>query len=561
MARKVFISFLGTGYYQPCKYAKGDFCSPELCFIQEATLQYLSTQQPWSENDVAYILLTKGALKTNWVNDGHIDRDTHETSEGLKQRLNNACLPMPIEPVTDLPDGNSEQKIWDIFTRVYDLLQDGDELHFDLTHGYRYLPMLILVLGNYAKFLKKVTIKHISYGNYEGRNRETNEAPIVDLLPLSALQDWTNATSNYTTCGNAEGIARLTTDAILPILKATKGQDESAKKLRTMSSRLNSVVDSLNVCRGMNIVSGEQASQLVTAIDDIDNVAIKPLSPIMNVIKQSILPFAQLNTTANTIKAAKWCHDHNLLQQAITILQEGVVTILCQRNGIEINDESKRECINQAFKISYKNWQDEESKWKVNDNNIVLVRRLLRDPWLLDQEFVNLFSNMTEVRNDFNHSGMRNVRPPMPPDKLKKNIKKCIDSMAATTIETVPEHTMLVNLTNHPCSGWSSEQTKAAIEAYGQVVDFPFPMVNPDLDEAAVATLADNVVSTIIDKYGTGVTIHLMGEFTLANALLRRFAALGITCIASTTERIVREIEPGHKEVRFEFRRFRRYEF
>ena len=120
---------------------------------------------------------------------------------------------------------------------------------------------------------------------------------------------------------------------------------------------------------------------------------------------------------------------------------------------------------------------------------------------------------------------------------------------------------MLVNLTNHPCSGWSSEQTKAAIEAYGQVVDFPFPMVNPDMDEAAVATLADNVVSTIIDKYGTGVTIHLMGEFTLANALLRRFAALGITCIASTTERIVREIEPGHKEVRFEFRRFRRYEF
>ena len=34
---------------------------------------------------------------------------------------------------------------------------------------------------------------------------------------------------------------------------------------------------------------------------------------------------------------------------------------------------------------------------------------------------------------------------------------------------------------------------------------------------------------------------------------------LNAKCLASTTERIVKETEPGHKEVAFEYVRFRRY--
>ena len=39
-------------------------------------------------------------------------------------------------------------------------------------------------------------MKAIFYGNYEARDKESNIAPIMDLLPLSVLQDWTLAASD-----------------------------------------------------------------------------------------------------------------------------------------------------------------------------------------------------------------------------------------------------------------------------------------------------------------------------------------------------------------------------
>ena len=73
MARKVFISVLGTGYYEACKYIKGSFCSTETRFIQQATLEYLKVCNNWvTKNadgevvDRIIILLTDGAKETNW---------------------------------------------------------------------------------------------------------------------------------------------------------------------------------------------------------------------------------------------------------------------------------------------------------------------------------------------------------------------------------------------------------------------------------------------------------------------------------------------------------------
>ena len=177
MERKVFISVLGTGFYEPCKYTKGSFNSSETRFIQQATLEYLKVNNDWttkdSDGDVVdrvIILLTNGAKETNWSKDItkrlNYKTKSEEVYLGLEQVLQNMNLPCPIETIT-IPDGKDEDEMWAIFNAVYETLQPNDELYFDLTHSYRYLPMLVLVLGNYAKFLKGVKVKHISYGNYE----------------------------------------------------------------------------------------------------------------------------------------------------------------------------------------------------------------------------------------------------------------------------------------------------------------------------------------------------------------------------------------------------------
>lgn len=119
---------------------------------------------------------------------------------------------------------------------------------------------------------------------------------------------------------------------------------------------------------------------------------------------------------------------------------------------------------------------------------------------------------------------------------------------------------ILLNLTNHPSTLWEDIQLEAA-RHYGEIMDIPFPMVNPIADEEEVSALADEYLHKIIElSKDKDVTVHLMGEQTFTFALLKRLHDHGIPCVASTTKRIVKEEIPGRKdEVIFQFERFRRY--
>lgn len=119
---------------------------------------------------------------------------------------------------------------------------------------------------------------------------------------------------------------------------------------------------------------------------------------------------------------------------------------------------------------------------------------------------------------------------------------------------------MLINLSNHPSAKWSIEQTEAAHKLYGEIVDLPFPVVEPSADEAQIALLADEYLSRVLQLAdGQSVIIHLMGEMTLTFALLFRLQMQGLTCVASTTQRITIETEPNVKQSVFKFVRFRNY--
>lgn len=114
----------------------------------------------------------------------------------------------------------------------------------------------------------------------------------------------------------------------------------------------------------------------------------------------------------------------------------------------------------------------------------------------------------------------------------------------------------LVNLSNHPSAGWSDEQKNAASE-YGMVVDLPFPDVDPELD--SVDELAKQFVREHFSDQDRNTTVHVMGEMTFVYNVVRRLCVLGITCIASTTKRVVEEVD-GKKVSQFKFVKFRKYE-
>ena len=116
---------------------------------------------------------------------------------------------------------------------------------------------------------------------------------------------------------------------------------------------------------------------------------------------------------------------------------------------------------------------------------------------------------------------------------------------------------MFINLTNHPSSGWSEEQLTAA-KLYGEVVDLSFPNIEPYFTSKDIYELADERVEGIklLDIHPV---VHVMGEMTFTYAVVSRLKALGISCVASTTERIVKMMSDGKKISEFKFVRFREY--
>ena len=113
---------------------------------------------------------------------------------------------------------------------------------------------------------------------------------------------------------------------------------------------------------------------------------------------------------------------------------------------------------------------------------------------------------------------------------------------------------MLLNLSNHPSASWSPAQLAAAND---QVLDLPFPAVDPSGDEAYIESLADEYLANILSTKGVSA-VHIMGEMNFTFALVNKLKANGIKCLASTTNRETVE-ENGVKISKFNFVRFREY--
>lgn len=118
---------------------------------------------------------------------------------------------------------------------------------------------------------------------------------------------------------------------------------------------------------------------------------------------------------------------------------------------------------------------------------------------------------------------------------------------------------MFINLSNHPSSAWEAKQIEVA-RRYGEIVDIPFPQVNPENSHQDIEVLADKYAA-MIENMGkeTYTIVHIMGEMTFVFALVSRLKGMGIKCVASTTERIATELEDGTKLSEFSFVNFREY--
>lgn len=425
MSRRVFLSVLGVAFYETCRYRKDDFTGSETLFVQKSLLEYLQQQENWGgDSDLVLMLLTDLARKNNWDKNLKTRFCAKLQKEVAYQGLEKILLDMNLSyQDIAIPDGKDSEQMWEIFEVIFDKLQEGDELYLDITNSFRYLPMLLVVLVNYAKLLKNVKVKAIFYGNYEARDKESNIAPIMDLLPLSVLQDWTLAASDYLRYGQVEKLFELSESSLLPILRNTETRTKDAEKLRSFVTKLKEMVEERTTCRGYAIVGSKNVRKLKCTASEIQKVTIVQLRPIFEKIKQSLNDFDAKENVLNCIKAAKWCCDNKLYQQATTMLEEGLGTFLCCHYQLDYRKMANRDAIFGCISIKTQNKDIEENK-----ANKELVEKILADDSVWgNKAFVTILQKILELRNDYNHAGFK--KNPFSAQKVIETIEELLDGI------------------------------------------------------------------------------------------------------------------------------------
>ena len=119
---------------------------------------------------------------------------------------------------------------------------------------------------------------------------------------------------------------------------------------------------------------------------------------------------------------------------------------------------------------------------------------------------------------------------------------------------------MFINLSNHPSANWQEKQIRAA-RVYGEIVDMPFPQVDPAADETQLNRLAAEYLERILAKRPKAVLVA--GEFTFVFALADALLKEGITVLSSCSQRktveTVNADQTITKTALFDFVQFRRY--
>lgn len=76
------------------------------------------------------------------------------------------------------------------FMKLYQTIEENDEIYFDITFGLKPTPMTAFVSCNYAqKFVKNVTISNLVYAHYNFEADEEYVQPIVDITSLFLLNN------------------------------------------------------------------------------------------------------------------------------------------------------------------------------------------------------------------------------------------------------------------------------------------------------------------------------------------------------------------------------------
>lgn len=460
---KIFVSFLGTGKYIPIHYYFGtEKISHRVKFIQTATAQY-------NPCDRYLIFCTKEAKETHW--------DNLWDEFKFHKLTDPECI--------DIPTGQEEKELWDIFKCICNQIPEGTKLVFDITHSLRCLPVLMTILFNFLKVTKNVEIEKCLYGAWEAKPEKKDVAPVFDLTPFFILNDWSLAGYLLKSSGNASELEKLVNSQKSELYKnhtkSTQQLRNFALKVENVAKEISNLTHDIAISRGIGIKKTDVPSALKEAsrFEFIDS-KLSPFKEIYQKLIENEFSCYKEDSLENVFNAVLWCIEHDLIQQGYTLLLETTISFIAKRRFPPLKgkiEKEVRQLISKSISavVTYeRNRKDHNENPEKHAHPKPLSPQFKRMGEILSEEINaigNDFAELAGIRNNINHGGFVENTPEI--YSAKKNLTEFYNKICPY-FKTYPTNNEQLTHKDKTLFGIDKNYAQAEILVGNS---FPFPLI------------------------------------------------------------------------------------
>ncbi|HPE62455.1 MAG TPA: TIGR02221 family CRISPR-associated protein, partial [Thiolinea sp.] len=245
---KVFISFLGVGLGNPNASNSGydeviyrfedGSASASTRFAQRAILE----KEGITSFDRVCLLMTPESKKRH-------------RQLLVDELVSIGCIADNLFEDDSITTNQSTGQQWAWFDSLQKLINDGDQVTFDFTHGFRSVPIIFSTAISFLQKVKRFELLHAYYG-YVDKKENKNE--IIDMARFYRINDWADGVARLVDMADASKLAEL----------ADESQDDgfSALNDKKLTQALRDLTDLIKNIDVNNV--GRKADEALKLIAD-----------------------------------------------------------------------------------------------------------------------------------------------------------------------------------------------------------------------------------------------------------------------------------------------------
>jgi len=334
-----------------------------------------------------------------------------------------------------VPLGRTEAELWDIFSALLQVVEPGDEIAFDITHGLRSFPFVALLVAAYMRAVMNVHIQAVLYGAFEVRDTSVtpNRAPMFDLSPMLALLEWAAATDRFNRTGDARYLSSLLRGQQKNLALRWREQRE---QLGLLSGLGNLAGNLEKISQALRLIRPHETMKLAHDLPGYVEkarpvlqhaVGALPFARLLDSVIQTYLPlesatpYEQKEALEKERRLIRWYAEREHWVQAAALAREWLVSWVMAH--LEIGPETSS-----AERHRVEGFINAEAAafLQAKEEGRSFVPVFLRDiPQ--PESLLGLWKSFTDVRNDILHAGMRDE--PKPSSTLIKQIQNALKAI------------------------------------------------------------------------------------------------------------------------------------